>query len=65
VDGVVEVARGVGAKGLVWVAVTRDGLRSPLDKFFTDDERAGLVKSTGADAGDLILVVADAGVKVV
>jgi aspartyl-tRNA synthetase len=59
-DGLVEEAKALGAVGLVWAAVTADGLRSPLDKFFTDDERTGLVKSAGAEPGDLILIVADA-----
>ena len=35
------------------------GLDSPLDRFLSDDERAGLLSATGASAGDLILVVAD------
>jgi aspartyl-tRNA synthetase len=59
-DGLVGEAKALGAGGLVWAAVTADGLRSPLDKFFTDDERTGLVKSAGAEPGDLILIVADA-----
>jgi aspartyl-tRNA synthetase len=48
-----------GAKGLAWVAVEEEGLRSPLDKFFSDAERADLRRVTGAVAGDLVLVVAD------
>jgi aspartyl-tRNA synthetase len=59
-DGIVDTAKELGAGGLVWAAVTSDGLRSPLDKFFSDDERAGLLKATGAVEGDLILIVADA-----
>jgi aspartyl-tRNA synthetase len=34
-------------------------LESPLDRFLSDEERAGLVRVTGAGAGDLILIVAD------
>jgi aspartyl-tRNA synthetase len=58
-DGLVEEAKGIGAKGLVWAAVTPDGLRSPLDKFFSSDERAALVAAAGAVEGDLVLIVAD------
>jgi aspartyl-tRNA synthetase len=58
-DGIVDEAKALGAGGLVWAAVTGDGLRSPLDKFFTDEERRGLLKATEAGEGDLILVVAD------
>ena len=59
-DGIIDEAKALGAGGLVWAAVEDDGLRSPLDKFFSDDERAGLLKVTGAEAGDLVLIVADA-----
>ena len=59
-DGLVEEAKALGAGGLVWAAVTADGLRSPIDKYLSDDERAGVVKATGAEEDDLILIVADA-----
>jgi aspartyl-tRNA synthetase len=64
-DALVEEAKSLGAGGLVWAGVTADGLKSPLDKFFTDEERTGLVKAAQADEGDLILIVADAKVSVV
>ena len=48
-----------GAKGLAWVAVEPQGLRSPLAKFFTDAERDGLLRATGAQPGDLLLLAAD------
>jgi aspartyl-tRNA synthetase len=58
-DGIVDEAKALGAGGLVWAAVTGDGLRSPLDKFFTEEERRGLLKATEAGEGDLVLIVAD------
>jgi aspartyl-tRNA synthetase len=64
-DSIVEEAKALGAGGLVWVAVTSEGLRSPLDKFFGDNERTGLVKTAGAEEGDLILIVADKRVALV
>jgi aspartyl-tRNA synthetase len=59
-DALVGDAKALGAEGLVWAAVTEEGLRSPLDRFFSDDERDGLRRVSGADTGDLILIVADA-----
>ncbi|MGH2730318.1 MAG: aspartate--tRNA ligase, partial [Actinomycetota bacterium] len=59
-DALVEEAKALGAGGLVWTAVTADGLKSPLDKFFTDAERAGMLATSGAGEGDLLLIVADA-----
>src|SRR5580704_9079852 len=61
-DALVDRAKELGAKGLAWFKVTATDpavLDSPLDKFFGDAERAGLLAATGAAVGDLILVVAD------
>jgi aspartyl-tRNA synthetase len=59
-DGLVEDAKGRGAAGLVWIVVEDGGvLRSPVEKFLTDDERSGILAQTGAGPGDLICIVAD------
>ena len=58
-DDLTELAKRRGAKGLAWVVVEPDGLRSPLDKFLTDAERDGLRQATGAQPGDLLLLAAD------
>jgi aspartyl-tRNA synthetase len=59
-DALTDRAKALGAKGLAWFKVAEAGaLDSPLDKFLSDDERAGLVRETGASPGDLVLVVAD------
>ena len=59
IDALVAEAKTFGASGLVPVRITSEGPSSPLDRFFSDDERSGLVKTTGASEGDLVLVVAD------
>jgi aspartyl-tRNA synthetase len=59
-DALVDQAKSLGAGGLVWIGVTAEGFKSPLDKFFTDDERAGILSESGAAEGDLVLIVADA-----
>jgi aspartyl-tRNA synthetase len=59
-DKLVEDAKGRGAAGLVWLAVEEaGGVRSPVEKFLSAEEIAGLLERTGAGAGDLICVVAD------
>ena len=63
-DGLTDKAKQLGAKGLAWFRVTAGeggglALDSPLDRFLSDGERAGLVAATGASEGDLVLVVAD------
>jgi aspartyl-tRNA synthetase len=63
-DGLTERARVLGAKGLAWFRVVAAGgddpsLDSPLDRFLSEEERAGLLSATGAGPGDLVVVVAD------
>src|SRR6266536_2676777 len=58
-DMLAEAAKSRGARGLAWVVVHADGLRSPLDRFFSDEERAGLRRVSGAQPGDLLLIAAD------
>ncbi|HYI60849.1 MAG TPA: aspartate--tRNA ligase [Acidimicrobiales bacterium] len=59
-DALTERAKGLGAKGLVWMKV-EDGptLASPVAKFLSDDEQAALVSAFEAEPGDLLLIVAD------
>jgi aspartyl-tRNA synthetase len=58
-DAWTDWAKQRGAKGLAW-GVVEDGedggvtLRSPLTKFMSDDEVAGVVRETGASVGDAI-----------
>ncbi|NIA24744.1 MAG: aspartate--tRNA ligase [Gammaproteobacteria bacterium] len=58
-DGLVERARQLGAKGLVWLIVEEAGLRSPVAKFLSEDEQSGLIAELGATEGDLLLLAAD------
>ena len=54
-DGWVDFARGRGAKGLAWGVHEADGaLRSPLTKFMTPEEVAGLFAATGSQPGDAL-----------
>ncbi|MDQ4041950.1 MAG: aspartate--tRNA ligase [Actinomycetota bacterium] len=60
-DGLTELAQRFGAKGLVWAFVEEDGgWRSPIAKFLSDEERAGVATRLAAQSGDLLLIVADA-----
>ena len=58
-DELTERAQRFGAKGLVWGVVESGGWRSPVAKFLSEAEIAGLIEATGAGEGDAILVVAD------
>jgi aspartyl-tRNA synthetase len=59
-DGLTDRAKALGAKGLVWMKVGGDGgLDSPVAKFLSEGEQAGLSVALGAEPGDLLLLVAD------
>jgi aspartyl-tRNA synthetase len=58
-DDLVGAAKAFGAKGLVWIKVTGEGLQSPVARF-VEPIRAPLLDRLGAAAGDLLLLVGDA-----
>ena len=57
-DDLVERAKGAGAKGLVWVRVGEGTLQSPAARHL-EALREALLARTGAEPGDLVLLVAD------
>ncbi len=58
-DGLIERAQELGAKGLVWAFREGNGWRSPTAKFLSDAELRALNERLEANEGDLLLVVAD------
>jgi aspartyl-tRNA synthetase len=58
-DELVQRTKGRGAAGLVWAVVEETGVRSPVEKHLSAEELAGVLESTGASPGDLVLLVAD------
>jgi len=58
-DGLTDRAKSLGAKGLVWLKVTTDGFDSPVAKFLSDTEQSAVRTALDAEAGDLLLLVAD------
>jgi len=59
-DGLVEMAKELGAKGLVWAVVEGEGWRSPVAKFLSPDELRAVNAATGAGEGDVLALAADA-----
>ena len=48
----------IGAKGLIWVKLNDDGsYKSSVDKFFNSSDLESWAKRTGANIGDLILIL--------
>jgi aspartyl-tRNA synthetase len=68
-DDLTDMAKRWGAKGLVWMRVEAgdDGapaLSSPVAKFLSEEEQAGIVAALGAEVGDVLYLVADEWAKV-
>ena len=48
-----------GAKGLATIAVTDEGIKSPIAKFLSEDEIQGIINAAGIEPGDIFMMVAD------
>ena len=60
IDKLTEHAKGIGAKGLAYIAIHEDGsLKSSFAKFMTDEEMQAIVTAMDGQAGDLLLFAAD------
>lgn len=59
IDELTEVAKSEGAKGLAYIVVAEDGIKSPIIKFLGDEITQKIVSETGAKTGDTIFFAAD------
>ncbi|WP_337287854.1 aspartate--tRNA ligase [Candidatus Methylomirabilis sp.] len=59
IDGLVDYAKGFGAKGLAWFKVSAGGLQSPLTKFLEPMILERLVERLKGEEGDLLVLIAD------
>ena len=60
IDDLTEVAKTYGAKGLAYILIDEKGeKKSPILKFFSDEEIEKLMKVSGAKAGDALFFGAD------
>lgn len=58
-DELAAIALAQGAKGLVTLAYTQEGVKGPAAKFMTEGEIAQVAAATRAKTGDLVCIVAD------
>ncbi len=63
IDKLTEMVRGIGGKGLAYIRWTTDGMNASFGKFMTEEEMAEIIRVTGAEEGDVVLIVADASKK--
>jgi len=59
IDSLVELVKTYKAKGMAWIAVEENELKSSFTKFFSEDEIKALLERTQAEPGDLVCFVAD------
>jgi aspartyl-tRNA synthetase len=58
-DNLTEMAKQFGGKGMVWISLAPDGMKSSAAKFLADADVAAVTAAVGAEAGDAILLFAD------
>ena len=58
-DGLVDFVKTYRAKGLAWITVAENELKSPITKFFTEEQINAILEKMGAEVGDIIMIVAD------
>jgi aspartyl-tRNA synthetase len=58
-DELAEFVKRYGAKGLAWIKIEAEKFTSPIEKFLPAPVQAELRRRMGAQAGDLLLFVAD------
>lgn len=58
-DKLGEFVKTYKAKGLAWIQLKEDGIKSSIAKFLTDDVTNSIINTMNAEEGDAILIVAD------
>ncbi len=59
INELTEMAKLYGAKGLAFIKVENGEWKSPIVKFFSEEEKAALSEKLGMEEGDLVLFGAD------
>ncbi len=59
IDDLVEKSKEFGAKGLAWINLLEGEIKSPISKFFAEEIMQMLLERMKAEAGDLLVFVAD------
>lgn len=59
IDKLGEFVKEFGAKGLAWIQLKEEGIKSPIAKFFSEEQLEKIISTAKGETGDLILIVAD------
>ena len=58
-DSLTEIAKQFGGKGMVWISLAPDGMKSSAAKFLSEANVAAVTAAVEAQAGDAVLLFAD------
>jgi len=58
IDEYTEYVKKFGAKGLIWIEFTEDGIRSSIAKFLANEEVLKLAEKMDAKKGDFVFIIA-------
>ncbi len=56
-DVLTDFVKKLGAGGLIWMRVKNNTLEAPVSKFFSDEEKSGIINELNAEEGDLVLII--------
>ena len=59
IDSLGEFVKTYRAKGLAWINITSEGVKSPIAKFLKEEELNGIIERVGGKLGDIIFIVSD------
>lgn len=59
IDRLGEFVKTFKAKGLAWIQLKEDEIKSPISKFLKEDEMNAVIGKMKAEKGDMILILAD------
>ncbi|MEQ8198563.1 MAG: aspartate--tRNA ligase [Clostridiaceae bacterium] len=59
IDRLGEFVKTFKAKGLAWIQLKEEEIKSPISKFLREEELKGIIDVMEAETGDMILILAD------
>ncbi len=59
IDALGEVVKLFKAKGLAWITVKEDGVKSPIAKFLSEEEMQAIFDTLQVETGDAVFIVSD------
>ncbi len=59
IDSLVEFVKTYRAKGLAWINITSEGIKSPIAKFLKEEELNGIIERVAGKPGDIVFIVSD------